>query len=135
MDSAICVSGLKPISTAAPVARRAYEQELRALGQRSNVFVKRSEVLRRVDGKVPTDLDFCKPWLDETWEVFGEDRLLYGSDWPNSDHVAPYAATIDIIRRYVNGKGQHALEKFFWKNSIGVYRWHQRTAAQPQLAT
>jgi L-fuconolactonase len=121
------------VPPAEPAARRAYEQDLRALGQRSNVFVKGSEVLRLVDGNVPTDLDFYKPWLDEIWEIFGEDRLLYGSDWPNSDHVAPYAATFDVISQYVNGRGPHALEKFFWKNSIGVYRWHRRTAAQARL--
>jgi L-fuconolactonase len=78
---------------AAPAARNAYQRDLRALSQRKNIFVKGSEVFRRVDGRVPTDLSFYKPWLDEIWETFGEDRLLYGSDWPNSDHLASYADT------------------------------------------
>jgi L-fuconolactonase len=120
---------------AEPAARRAYEQDLQALSRRSSVFVKGSEVLRRVDGKVPVDLDIYRPWLDEIWEIFGEDRLLYGSDWPNSDHLAPYARTLDIIRQYVARKGPRALEKFFWKNSIAVYRWRKRVAAQARLAT
>jgi L-fuconolactonase len=116
----------------AATARAAYEHDLRALCQRTNIFVKGSEIFRRIDGKVPTDLSIYKPWLDEIWETFGEDRLLYGSDWPNSDQWAPYADTFDLAKRYVTGRGPRALEKFFWKNSIGVYRWQQRAAAQPQ---
>jgi L-fuconolactonase len=118
-----------------PTARTAYERDLRALSQRNNIFVKGSEVFRQVDGKVPTDLSFYKPWLDEIWETFGEDRLMYGSDWPNSDHLASYADTFHIIQQYVNSKGTQALEKFFWKNSIGVYRWRQRAADQPAAAS
>jgi L-fuconolactonase len=114
-------------------ARKSYEQDLRALSQRSNVFVKGSEVLRQVNGKVPEDLDFYKPWLDEIWEIFGEDRLLYGSDWPNSDHLAAYASTFDIVWRYMSLKARPAQEKFFWKNSTVVYRWRKRSASQPQM--
>ncbi len=118
---------------AEPAARKAYEQDLRALSQRSNVFVKGSEVLRRVDGTVPTDAETYRPWLDEIWETFGEDRLLFGSDWPNSDHLSTYQGTFDIIRQYVSRKGPRASEKFFWKNSEVVYRWRQRSATQSHL--
>jgi predicted TIM-barrel fold metal-dependent hydrolase len=121
------------VPPAEPAARKAYEHDLRALGQRGNVFVKGSEILRQVNGKVPDDLDTYKPWLDQIWEIFGEDRLLFGSDWPNSDHLAPYAATFHIISRYLNGKGRQASEKFFWKNSVGVYHWHPRTAGQAKI--
>src|SRR5260370_383340 len=71
-------------------AHRAYAGNLRELGKRPQVYVKISEVLRRVDGRVPEDLNFYRPRLDELWEIFGEDRLLYGSDWPNSDLWAQY---------------------------------------------
>jgi L-fucono-1,5-lactonase len=84
---------------------------------------------------VPVDLDTYKPWLDEIWEIFGEDRLLYGSDWPNRDHLAPYASTFDIIRQYVARKGHRSLEKFFWNNSIAAYGWPQRAATQARLPT
>jgi len=122
------------VPPAEPAARKAYERDLQALSRRSNVYVKGSEVFRQVNGKVPADLDFYRPWLDEIWDMFGEDRLLYGSDWPNSDHMAPYAGTLDIIRQYVTHKGQRASEKFFWKNSIAVYGWHQRSPAQQHLS-
>ena len=113
-------------------ARRAYEANLRELGKRKQVYLKVSEVLRRVDGRVPSDVNFYRPRLDELWDIFGEDRLLYGSDWPNSDLWAPYPQVLKIVRDYVSAKGPAAAEKIFWKNSMAAYRWVKREAGQPQ---
>ncbi len=67
-------------------------------------YVKISEVLRRVGtgatSRVPTDLDFYRPKLDELFGIFGEDRLLFGSDWPNSDNWAPYPQVFGIVHEY-----------------------------------
>jgi predicted TIM-barrel fold metal-dependent hydrolase len=113
-------------------ARRAYEANLRELGKRKQVYLKVSEVLRRVDGRVPSDVNLYRPRLDELWEIFGEDRLMYGSDWPNSDLWAPYPQVLKIVRDYVSAKGPAATEKIFWKNSMAAYRWVKREAGQPQ---
>jgi len=109
----------------------AYHKDLRELGKRPLIYVKGSGVLRRVDGRIPEDLNFYRPRLDELWEIFGQDRLIYGSDWPNSDLWEPYPAALKIVREYFTGKGQAAAEKFFWKNSIAAYRWAKRDASQP----
>jgi predicted TIM-barrel fold metal-dependent hydrolase len=113
-------------------AHRAYSTNLRELGKRPQVYVKISEVLRRVDGRVPEDLNFYRPRLDELWEIFGEDRLIYGSDWPNSDLWAQYPQELKIVREYFTSKGLAAAEKYFWKNSVAAYRWVKREAGQPQ---
>ena len=112
--------------------RRAYEENLRELAKRKQVYLKVSEVLRRVDGHVTSDVNFYRPRLDALWEIFGEDRLMYGSDWPNSDLWAPYPQVLKIVREYVSGKGPAAAEKIFWKNSMAAYRWVKREAGQPQ---
>ena len=114
-----------------PKALRAYQANLRQLGKRPQVYVKISEVLRRVDGRVPTDLDFYRPRLDELWDIFGEDHLLFGSDWPNSDLWAGYPQVLSVVREYFNGKGKAAAEKYFWKNSVAAYRWKKREPSQP----
>lgn len=116
-----------------PSARRAYESDLRELAKR-NVFVKVSQVARRVDGKVPTDLNFYKPRLDLIWDIFGEDRLLYASDWPNSaGNWVPYATELSLVRQYFMAKGRPAAEKYFWKNSIAAYKWTPRDSKQPRI--
>jgi L-fuconolactonase len=104
----------------------------RELAKRPQVYVKVSEVLRREDGRVPLDLAFYRSRLDELWDVFGEDRLIYGSDWPNSDQWGPYPRVLSVVREYFNGKGGMASEKYFWRNSIAAYRWVKRAANQPQ---
>lgn len=104
----------------------AVDSALRELSQRPNVYVKVSEVLRRVDGRVPTDLGFYRPKLDEIFGLFGEDRLLFGSDWPNSDNWGTYAQVFGLVRAYFMGKGRGIAEKYFRKNSAAAYRWRER---------
>lgn len=116
---------------AEPGARRSYDANLRELGKRPQVYVKISEVLRRVDGRVPEELAFYKPRLDELFGIFGEDRVIYGSDWPNSDMWGPYPVVLKVVREYFTAKGPAVAEKFFWKNSLAAYRWVKRDAGQP----
>ena len=70
--------------------------------------------------------------LDKLWSIFGEDRLIYGSDWPNSDLWAPYKQVLNIVRQYVTGKGPIVSEKFFWRNSAAAYRFAKRETIQPE---
>ena len=114
-----------------PKALRAYQAKIRELGKRPQVYVKISEVLRRVDGRVPEDLNFYRPRLDELWDIFGADRLIYGSDWPNSDQWATYPQVLKVVREYFTAKGPEVAEKYFWRNSIPAYRWVKRDASQP----
>lgn len=111
--------------------RKLYEADLEELGQRPKVYVKVSEVLRRVDGKIPTDLSFYRERLDKIYSIFGEDRLLYGSDWPNSDQWLPFETGLNLVHGYFMEKGQAAAEKYFWKNSVAAYNWQKRDAKQP----
>ncbi len=99
---------------------------LRELAKRPQVYVKVSSVLRRVDGRVPEDLAFYKDRLDNIFELFGEDRLVYGSDWPNSDNWGPYPTVLRIVREYFTAKGRAIAEKYFWRNSQAAYRWQKR---------
>lgn len=117
-----------------PAQLRQYESNLRTLAANPQVFVKLSEIPVKQDARLVTDPAFYRPHLDELWSFFGEDRVLFGSDWPNSDHVATYKETFGIVRRYVTEKGHAATEKFFHQNSCAAYRWHARTPEQQRLA-
>ena len=112
-------------------ARTALQASLVELGKRPQVYVKISEALHHVGGQVRRDLDFYRSRLDEIWDIFGPDRLLYGSDWPNSDHSAPLWQELRVVREYIDSKGAAVAEEFFWRNSIAAYRWIKRAASQP----
>jgi predicted TIM-barrel fold metal-dependent hydrolase len=111
-------------------ARRKCEADLELLGQRAKVFAKVSGIVRRVGGRVPLNLDFYRDRLDHIWETFGADRLLYGSDWPNSDQWAGYSDVFRLAHEFITGKGSAAMEKFYWKNSVRAYSWVKRDASQ-----
>ncbi len=111
--------------------RRAYEANLQELGQRPQVYVKISEVLQRINGQIPLDVGAYRARLDQLWGIFGQDRLLYGSDWPNSDPWGTYAQVLNVVRQYFADKGRSAAEKFFWRNSVAAYRWIRRSEKQP----
>ena len=126
-----------------PAARAAYQQGLRELGKRPQVYVKVSEIFQRVDekgrrvksgGRIPRELSFYRPRLDEIWETFGPDRLLFASDWTNSEPMGTFGETLGLVHEYFTQKGPAAVEKFFWKNSLAAYRWVKRHANQPSLA-
>jgi L-fuconolactonase len=94
--------------------------------QRPQVYVKVSQILRHVDNKVPVDLAFYRDRIDRVFDIFGEDRVLYGSDWPNSDQWADYPAVFHLVHEYFSAKGAAVAEKYFWKNSVAAYRWKKR---------
>lgn len=115
-------------------ARGTFQAHLSELGKRPQVYVKVSEVLRRVGDQVPYDPSFYGPRLDDLWDIFGQDRVMYGSDWPNSDRWGSYPQVLKIVLEYFTGKGAAVAEKFFWKNSIAAYHWVRRDTSQPQSA-
>jgi predicted TIM-barrel fold metal-dependent hydrolase len=118
-----------------PAAQAAYAATMKAFRDRPQIYVKVSEVLRRVDGRIPTDLAFYRPRLDEILDVFGIDRVLYGSDWPNGDQWLPVPDGFKLVQEYFLGLGRPAAEKYFWRNSVKCYQWVHRTPAQPQITT
>jgi predicted TIM-barrel fold metal-dependent hydrolase len=118
----------RPTDTAAAAT---YETSLRELGQRPQVYVKVSEVLRRVQGAIAYDAAAYRPRLLEILGTFGPDRLLFGSDWPNSDPFGTYSQVLGVVRPFFLAQGRAVAEKFFWKNSVTAYRWKKREPGQP----
>jgi L-fuconolactonase len=106
-----------------PAAMRTALAEVARLPQ---VYAKVSNVVRRIDSRVITDLAVYRPRLDALWELFGADRLVFGSNWPVSNLIAPYDSLHKIVTEYFAEKGQVAAEKFFWRNSRAAYGWIAR---------
>ena len=106
-----------------------WKENIKLVAAQPNVFMKVSALVEQVkceEGKAPRDTGYYLPILDHLWENFGEDRLIYGSDWPVSDRGAPYDVVFRIVSDYFSGKGREACEKYFWKNSLTAYRWQER---------
>ena len=71
--------------------------------------------------------------LDYLIGVFGEDRIFFGIDFPNSDGVAPIDKIVGVVKQYFAATPRSLQERYFWKNSIAAYHWVKREGRQPSL--
>lgn len=113
--------------------RKAYDQALDLLQQRPSVFVKLSAVIHRIDGRVSTELAPYRDRVEELIGRFGENRIVFGSDWPNSDGVAPLDKVVGVVREFFQTRPRPVAEKYFWKNSLAAYKWIKRDPSQPAI--
>ena len=96
---------------------------LRAVAEHTNVHCKVSALFGRVENQpAPKDIAFYSPALDVVFECFGEDRVVYGSDWPVSETTGDYASVLKLTREYFDRRGRGVLEKLFFKNAVKFYR-------------
>jgi predicted TIM-barrel fold metal-dependent hydrolase len=123
--------------------RATWQKQTQELAKRPHIYVKFSEIFQRVDergrrvqtgGRIPKDLAFYKPRLDEIYETFGPDRLMFASDWTNSEPMSTFGELVALDLEYFTPKGREVMEKVFWKNSLAAYRWKKRRANQPSIA-
>jgi len=106
-----------------------WRQGLQSLVPLPNVYLKVSGLVEgtgRREQTAPTDPAFYRPTLDAIWDMFGADRLVYGSNWPVSELFAPLAVVQGIALDYFQAKGSTVVAKVFAGNARRVYRWVQR---------
>lgn len=109
-----------------------WREGITAAGKSKNVFLKVSALTEQTDqsakqyGSAPRDAAYYEPVLNHCWESFGEDRLVYGSNWPVCEKGGAYGDQFRIVDEYFGAKGRGASEKYFWRNSREVYRWTER---------
>jgi predicted TIM-barrel fold metal-dependent hydrolase len=114
-----------------PEEMAGYDAVLKEIHGRPKIFAKLSEIQHR--GDPVQGMAAHKPRLDMFLDVFGEDRVVFGSDWPQSVGADTPAGIIAIARAYFATRTHEAAEKYFWKNSLAVYKWKKRAANQPSL--
>jgi L-fuconolactonase len=115
-----------PNATVPSGSTRQFTRDLTELAQNPNVFMKLSEVPQKVGDRYRFDLDLYQEKLDGLWDIFGEDRIVFGSDFPNSIPVGTPAQIFSLTQAYLTNKSVEAQAKVFFANSRQLYRWHAR---------
>ncbi len=123
-----------PVMDPTPAEAGPYAAVLDEIKGRPNLFVKLSEILHRVDGHVALDLSTHRERLDYLMTIFGEDRVVFGSDYPNSVGTATIEQVVSLVKQYFASQPRPVAEKYFWKNSLRFYKWVKRDANQPGIA-
>jgi predicted TIM-barrel fold metal-dependent hydrolase len=114
-----------------PEEQKGWEGLLKEIHSRPKIYAKLSEIQHRNDPL--KGMAAHKPRLDMFMDVFGADRVVFGSDWPQSVGAATPAEIVRIAREYFATRTREEAEKYFWKNSLHFYKWKKRAANQPSL--
>jgi L-fuconolactonase len=102
---------------------------MRAAAAQPNVFCKVSGLVEgsgRRNGNAPSDVEFYRPVLDTVWALFGEERLIFGSNWPVSEPFAPFGTVHHIVATYFASRGERASRRYFAENARTAYKWIRR---------
>jgi L-fuconolactonase len=119
-----------------PDNQKAYEAVVKEMATRPNIFVKLTEVYhpRLTDKVIVRDYEFLRARLEFLYDAFGEDRVMFGSDYPESYGITTIPDAVGLMKRFFSTKSRAAAEKYFWKNSARIYKWIKRADNQPSLS-
>ncbi|MEZ5666559.1 MAG: amidohydrolase family protein [Alphaproteobacteria bacterium] len=95
--------------------------QIRQLAEMPNVMCKISGVVTEADH------DRWRPeqitaYLCRIIDVFGFDRIMFGSDWPVSELTHAYAHWVDMLDRLTAACTEEERRKFFRENAMRFYR-------------
>ena len=97
-----------------------WQSGITAIAKHQNVYCKVSGFCTEADWDhwQPADV---KRYLDVVFDVFGIDRMMFGSDWPVNLLAGGYSKTITCLKLYMAGFSNADQEKFWGGNAIKFY--------------
>ncbi|SKB71337.1 L-fuconolactonase [Salegentibacter holothuriorum] len=98
-----------------------WKELITKLADKKNVSCKLSGLLTETENFSWKPEDFY-PFFDFALEVFGPNRLMFGSDWPVSLAAGQYADTLGIIENFLMTKNEIVIEKIMGLNAINFYQ-------------
>ena len=120
-DLRIIVNHLAGVHVNGQAPPEEWLKQIELLAAQPNVYIKMSGIFQQAKTRpASTDPDHYVPFFDAIWEAFGEDRIIYGSNWPVTQVAGDYPGQFGMIYDYVRDKG--ALDKVFWQNANTAYR-------------
>jgi len=102
---------------------------IRRLAAFPNVFCKMSGVVTEADWQRWTPGDIA-PYLDVTFDSFGPDRLMIGSDWPVCLVAASYARATALVKNYILKRAPDRASDVLGGNAQRFWRLPQSTGSK-----
>ena len=98
-----------------------WQVDLRALAELPNVVCKISGMVTEADheGWQPTDLE---PFINVVLDAFGEERVLFGSDWPVALLASPYHRWYETLEALTAHLPVSVRRKLWAENAQRFYR-------------
>jgi len=98
-----------------------WRQDIAELAALPNVTCKLSGLVTEADWQRWQAADL-QPYVEHVLEVFGPDRVMYGSDSPVVTLAATYAQWAETLRAATRSLSGAEQEKLFWQNAARFYR-------------
>jgi L-fuconolactonase len=74
-----------------------------------------------VSDSAPRDLEHYREILDHCYNSFGEDRIIFGTNWGVCTHWGSVDDVVRIVEEFLRPKGADILRKAMRDNAIRVY--------------
>jgi L-fuconolactonase len=97
-----------------------WKEDLVRLAAHDNVSCKISGMVTENDWQRRQAEDYF-PYLDTVFEAFGENRLMFGSDWPVCKVAGDYGHVQNIVERYIAKMPESVQEKIMGLNCKQFY--------------
>ncbi|MEW6302058.1 MAG: amidohydrolase family protein [Verrucomicrobiota bacterium] len=97
-----------------------WDKQIRELAKHPNVTCKISGLVTEAKWRGWQPADF-HPYLDVAFDVLGEDRLMFGSDWPVALLSGDYDQVHGIVRDYLISASADTRKKIFGRNAARFY--------------
>jgi predicted TIM-barrel fold metal-dependent hydrolase len=119
-----------PVNGQAPGA--SWVSAVKSLAQYPNVYCKISSLfVLSAQKPAPITLPYYVPALDTLYKIFGQDRLVYASNWPVLMTGGNYADHQALVISYFKTKADSITEKVMWKNAEKFYHVSLATSTVP----
>ncbi len=121
-DLKILINHVTGLTITGKAAEADWSEMVRKAAKHKNVYCKVSGIFQR-SGQMPAPkkLSYYAPIFEVVYGAFGEDRIIYGSNWPVTDRGGTYAEQLAIIRAFFAPEGERVLRKLFALNAQKFY--------------
>ncbi|CAN5619728.1 amidohydrolase family protein [soil metagenome] len=98
-----------------------WADQMRELSMLPNCYCKISGAVTEADHQ-SWSIEDVKPYILHAIDVFGEDRIVFGSDWPVVTQAAAYARWIEALDQLTFDLSESTLRKLWRDNGRRFYR-------------
>jgi len=98
----------------------AWQQGMAKLARNPKCYCKLSGMVTEADWINWVSDDF-QPYMMAVWELFGENRIMFGSDWPVCLVASEYSQVKELVLDFIKINAPHAKELILGQNAQEFY--------------
>jgi L-fuconolactonase len=97
-----------------------WKKDLKAVAEFSGIYCKLSGLVTEADHQ-NWDRDELRPFVETALELFGADRLMFGSDYPVCLLAASYQSVLQTYRSFLHDLSENEQDQIMRENAIRFY--------------